>query len=77
MEGTYAPGHCSPPFGNCNTGNSDVEPLIVMHNMLLSHAKAVELYRKHFQVTRKCPKLAFVVTFSRLGERGLNSKMGV
>ncbi|KAL5151605.1 Beta-glucosidase 18 [Glycine soja] len=49
MEGTYAPGHCSPPFGNCNTGNSDVEPLIVMHNMLLSHAKAVELYRKHFQ----------------------------
>ncbi|KAL5151602.1 Beta-glucosidase 18 [Glycine soja] len=53
MEGTYAPGHCSPPFGNCNTGNSDVEPLIVMHNMLLSHAKAVELYRKHFQVGGK------------------------
>ncbi|XP_019425298.1 PREDICTED: beta-glucosidase 18-like [Lupinus angustifolius] len=50
IRGTYPPGHCSPPFGNCSTGNSDVEPLIVMHNMLLSHAKAVELYRKHFQV---------------------------
>ncbi|KAG5141241.1 hypothetical protein JHK84_035009 [Glycine max] len=49
MKGIYAPGHCSPPFGNCNTGNSDVEPLIVVHNMLLAHAKAVELYRKHFQ----------------------------
>ncbi|KAG2371929.1 Beta-glucosidase 18 [Vigna angularis] len=49
MKGTYPPGHCSPPFGNCSTGNSDVEPLIVMHNRLLSHAKAVELYRKHFQ----------------------------
>ncbi|KAL2331449.1 hypothetical protein Fmac_019030 [Flemingia macrophylla] len=49
MEGTYPPGRCSPPFGNCYTGNSDVEPLIVVHNMLLAHAKAVELYRKHFQ----------------------------
>ncbi|RDX66008.1 Beta-glucosidase 18, partial [Mucuna pruriens] len=49
MRGSYPPGHCSPPFGNCYTGNSDVEPLIAMHNMLLSHAKAVELYRKHFQ----------------------------
>ncbi|XP_020226287.1 beta-glucosidase 18 isoform X1 [Cajanus cajan] len=49
MRGIFPPGHCSPPFGNCYTGNSDVEPLIVMHNMLLSHAKAVELYRKHFQ----------------------------
>ncbi|KAL5132445.1 Beta-glucosidase 18 [Glycine soja] len=49
IRGTYPPGHCSPPFGNCNTGNSDVEPLIAVHNMILSHAKAVELYRKHFQ----------------------------
>ncbi|XP_019425300.1 PREDICTED: beta-glucosidase 18-like [Lupinus angustifolius] len=47
--GIYPPSHCSPPFGNCSTGNSDVEPLAAMHNMLLSHAKAVELYRKNFQ----------------------------
>ncbi|KAK7244326.1 hypothetical protein RIF29_39146 [Crotalaria pallida] len=48
-RGHYPPGHCSPPFGNCSAGNSDVEPLIAVHNMLLSHAKAVELYRKFFQ----------------------------
>ncbi|XP_058779880.1 beta-glucosidase 18-like [Vicia villosa] len=49
IRGTFPPSHCSPPFGNCYTGNSDVEPLLVMHNMLLSHAKAVELYRQHYQ----------------------------
>ncbi|KAJ1401918.1 Glycosyl hydrolases family 1, N-terminal conserved site [Sesbania bispinosa] len=49
MRGTFPPGHCSLPFGNCYTGNSDVEPLLAVHNMLLSHAKAAELYRKHFQ----------------------------
>ncbi|ESR65177.1 hypothetical protein CICLE_v10007996mg [Citrus x clementina] len=49
IRGTYPPTHCSAPFGNCSAGNSDTEPLIVLHNMLLSHAKAVKLYRKHFQ----------------------------
>lgn len=52
IKGIYSSGHCSLPFGNCYTGNSDVEPLLVMHNMLLSHAKAVELYRNHYQVTK-------------------------
>lgn len=50
VRGWYPPAHCSAPFGNCSAGNSDVEPLIVMHNMLLSHAKAVQLYREQFQV---------------------------
>ncbi|XP_023535085.1 beta-glucosidase 18-like [Cucurbita pepo subsp. pepo] len=49
IKGVYPPAHCSPPFGNCSVGNSDIEPLIVMHNMLLAHAKAVRLYRTHFQ----------------------------
>ncbi|XP_044474047.1 beta-glucosidase 18-like isoform X2 [Mangifera indica] len=49
VRGWYPPAHCSAPFGNCSAGNSDVEPLIVMHNMLLSHAKAVQLYREQFQ----------------------------
>lgn len=49
MRGIYPPGRCSPPFGNCSAGNSDVEPLIAMHNMLLAHAKAVKLYRDRFQ----------------------------
>ncbi|KAL3503251.1 hypothetical protein ACH5RR_037700 [Cinchona calisaya] len=48
-RGTYPPARCSPPFGNCSAGNSDVEPLIVMHHMLLAHAKAVKLYREQFQ----------------------------
>lgn len=50
-RGLYPPAHCSPPFGNCSTGNSDVEPLIAMHNMLLAHGKAAKLYRESFQVT--------------------------
>ncbi|KAJ0045301.1 hypothetical protein Pint_04985 [Pistacia integerrima] len=50
VRGWYPPSHCSAPFGNCSAGNSDVEPLIVMQNMLLSHAKAVKLYREQFQV---------------------------
>lgn len=51
IRGWFPPGHCSPPFGNCSRGNSDVEPLIVIHNMLISHAKAVKLYRDQFQVS--------------------------
>ncbi|XP_019236467.1 PREDICTED: beta-glucosidase 18-like isoform X2 [Nicotiana attenuata] len=49
VRGVYPPAHCSPPFGNCSVGNSDTEPLIAMHNMLLAHAKAAKLYREHFQ----------------------------
>ncbi|KAJ9551841.1 hypothetical protein OSB04_015886 [Centaurea solstitialis] len=32
----YPPARCSQPFGNCSAGNSDIEPLIVMHNLLLT-----------------------------------------
>ncbi|XP_021803925.1 putative beta-glucosidase 17 [Prunus avium] len=48
LKGLYPPAHCSPPFGNCSTGNSDIEPLIGMHNMLIAHAMAVEMYRTLF-----------------------------
>ncbi|CAH1444511.1 unnamed protein product [Lactuca virosa] len=48
-KGTYPPSRCSPPFGNCSSGNSDIEPLIVMHNMLLAHGKTVKLYRRDYQ----------------------------
>ncbi|KAL2944138.1 Beta-glucosidase 47 [Bienertia sinuspersici] len=50
INGTFPPNHCSLPFGNCSTGNSDVEPLLAVQNMLMSHAKAVKLYRDQFQV---------------------------
>eukprot|EP01018_Ginkgo_biloba_P032337 Gb_17121 [translate_table: standard] len=46
---TFPPARCSFPLGNCSTGNSSVEPYIVGHNVLLSHAAAVELYRKRYQ----------------------------
>ncbi|XP_060964262.1 beta-glucosidase 18 isoform X2 [Cannabis sativa] len=48
-RGEYPPARCSPPFGNCSRGDSDTEPLVVMHNMLISHAMAAHLYRKCFQ----------------------------
>lgn len=51
VRGVYPPAHCSRPFGNCSVGNSDTEPLIAMHNMLLAHAKAAKLYREHFQAS--------------------------
>ncbi|CAI9089150.1 OLC1v1023660C1 [Oldenlandia corymbosa var. corymbosa] len=47
--GVYPPGRCSPPFGNCRVGNSYTEPLIAMHNMLLSHARASKLYHDKYQ----------------------------
>ncbi|PWA79831.1 hypothetical protein CTI12_AA202640 (chloroplast) [Artemisia annua] len=49
QTGKYPPARCSPPFGNCSAGNSDIEPLIAVHNLLLSHGKAVEIYRKYYQ----------------------------
>ncbi|CAI0439017.1 unnamed protein product [Linum tenue] len=49
IRGWYPPSHCSPPFGNCSAGNSNVEPLIALHNMILAHGKAVKIYRQEFQ----------------------------
>ncbi|KAI7754032.1 hypothetical protein M8C21_029144 [Ambrosia artemisiifolia] len=51
-RGDYPPNHCSQPFGNCLAGNSDVEPLFAMHNMLLAHGKAAKLYHDKFQATQ-------------------------
>ncbi|XP_071736617.1 beta-glucosidase 18-like [Rutidosis leptorrhynchoides] len=50
--GTFPPSRCSEPFGNCSEGNSDIEPLIAMHNMLLAHGKAAKLYHETFQPTQ-------------------------
>ncbi|PWA85749.1 beta-glucosidase 16 [Artemisia annua] len=48
-KGTYPPARCSQPFGNCLGGDSDVEPLLAMHNMLLAHGKTAKLYHEKFQ----------------------------
>ncbi|XP_077230407.1 beta-glucosidase 1-like isoform X2 [Tasmannia lanceolata] len=52
-QGTFAPGRCSAPFGNCSAGNSSTEPYIAAHNMILSHAAAVRRYRRKYQETQK------------------------
>ncbi|KAL5213850.1 hypothetical protein ABZP36_003002 [Zizania latifolia] len=49
MDGWYAPGRCSKPFGNCTLGNSSIEPYIAGHNIIMSHANAVSIYRKKYQ----------------------------
>ncbi|GMY22309.1 beta-glucosidase 17-like isoform X8 [Fagus crenata] len=47
--GVMAPGRCSNYIGNCTFGNSGTEPYIVGHNLLLSHATAVKLYKENYQ----------------------------
>ncbi|KAI3456429.1 hypothetical protein Pfo_013092 [Paulownia fortunei] len=48
-SGIYPPSRCSGPYGNCSKGNSEQEPLIAAHNMILCHAAAVNIYRTIYQ----------------------------
>jgi len=45
--GVFAPGRCS-DRKRCKYGNSSTEPYITSHNVLRSHAAAVDLYRKYY-----------------------------
>ncbi|KAL5578891.1 hypothetical protein UlMin_011333, partial [Ulmus minor] len=47
--GKYPPCRCSWPFGNCTAGDSEKEPFIAAHNLILSHAAAVSTYRTKYQ----------------------------
>uniref|UniRef100_A0A0E0PBI7 4-hydroxy-7-methoxy-3-oxo-3,4-dihydro-2H-1,4-benzoxazin-2-yl glucosidebeta-D-glucosidase n=1 Tax=Oryza rufipogon TaxID=4529 RepID=A0A0E0PBI7_ORYRU len=49
MDGFYSPGRCSEPFGKCALGNSSIEPYVAGHNIMLSHANAVSVYRNKYQ----------------------------
>ncbi|XP_042437090.1 beta-glucosidase 32-like [Zingiber officinale] len=54
--GIFPPNHCSSSLTsslglNCSKGNSSVEPYVAGHNLLLSHASAVSLYGKKYQVS--------------------------
>ncbi|GJR27811.1 beta-glucosidase 46-like protein isoform X1 [Tanacetum coccineum] len=48
-SGIYPPARCSSSFGNCTSGDSESEPYIAAHNMILSHAAAVNIYRTKYQ----------------------------
>ncbi|CAL9165535.1 unnamed protein product [Musa hybrid cultivar] len=48
-NGKYPPNHCSQPFGNCSSGDSSTEPYVAAHNVILSHATAVEVYKTKYQ----------------------------
>ncbi|GAB2289826.1 Beta-glucosidase 17 [Dionaea muscipula] len=52
-DGTCAPGRCSKYINNCTAGNSATEPYQVAHNLLLSHASAVRLYKQRYQASQK------------------------
>ncbi|GLJ35942.1 hypothetical protein SUGI_0721230 [Cryptomeria japonica] len=45
----FPPGRHSSSNGNSSTGNSAKEPYIVAHNLLLSHAAAVRVYKRKYQ----------------------------
>ncbi|CAN8245162.1 unnamed protein product [Cochlearia groenlandica] len=53
LRGLFPPARCSMPFGNCSQGNSETEPFIAAHNMILAHAKAVQIYRTKYQEEQK------------------------
>ncbi|OQU81954.1 hypothetical protein SORBI_3006G145400 [Sorghum bicolor] len=47
--GIFPPNRCSRSYGTCDSGNSSTEPYIAAHNMILAHAKAVNIYRKNYK----------------------------
>jgi len=49
-SGIFPPSRCSGTFGYCSSGDSEREPFIAAHNMILSHAAAVNVYRTKYQV---------------------------
>lgn len=49
ITGAYPPQHCSKPFGNCSSGDSNIEPYIAAHNIILAHATAADIYKKKYQ----------------------------
>ncbi|XAR54321.1 Beta-primeverosidase [Bertholletia excelsa] len=52
--GATAPGRCSAWMNNnCPAGNSGTEPYMVGHNLLLSHAATVKLYKEKYQASQK------------------------
>ncbi|XP_039044042.1 beta-glucosidase 46-like [Hibiscus syriacus] len=47
--GEFPPLRCSWPYGNCTDGDSEKEPFIAAHNIILAHLAAVRIYRTKYQ----------------------------
>ncbi|KAL8151193.1 hypothetical protein V2J09_021001 [Rumex salicifolius] len=47
--GKFPPNRCSGQYGNCTDGNSEKEPFIAAHNIILAHAIAARLYKTTYQ----------------------------
>ncbi|KAL5059284.1 hypothetical protein RYX36_030888, partial [Vicia faba] len=50
-SGIYPPSRCSGSLAmvNCKEGDSEKEPFIAAHNIILSHASAVDIYTTKYQ----------------------------
>lgn len=62
IRGIFPPAHRLESYSNYSGGNSEREPLLVVHNMLISHAKAAYIYREHYQVEAKvllCARISY------------------
>lgn len=53
-RGIWPPSRCSSYFGNCSRGNSEKDPFVAAHNLILSHVSAVDLYKTKYQVPKIC-----------------------
>lgn len=51
--GFFPPNRCSEPFGKCAEGDSEKEPFIAAHNIILAHAAAVKIYKTNYQKEQK------------------------
>nr|KYP58201.1 Beta-glucosidase 6 [Cajanus cajan] len=58
--GIFPPCRCSSKFGDCNEGDSEKEPFVAAHNMILSHAAVVDMYRNKYQ-TEQGGKIGIVL----------------
>ncbi|XP_020225823.1 beta-glucosidase 46 isoform X1 [Cajanus cajan] len=54
-SGLFPPCRCSGPLGmaKCGGGDSEKEPFVAAHNIILSHAAAVDIYRAKYQTEQK------------------------
>jgi beta-glucosidase len=77
--GVFAPGRSSDRT-RCPEGDSSTEPWIVAHNLLLSHAHAVKLYRQEFQ-SKQGGQIGITLNgdwcepYSRADEQGMYSPL--